>query len=548
MIVLGISGGFSYRLLDCAAAIVCDGVTMAACEEERFTRIKHSPHKVPLSAMKFCLDQAGISLSDVDILAYNNRNYVGFEKDLREFLLFKLNELPKTFAAVEHHVAHASVYLGSGSQDAAILTYDYSGDGVCTGLYHGHGNQIDVIDTIATRSGQSLGKFYSLFTQYLGFRQLTDEYKVMGMSAYGDRGDLFDFDKIVRITDEDYQVNSEIYLSDKRAEHSSLDQPLFNEAYLAKHLIPLRRSHELIANEHMKLSISVQVAFEQATMAIARRLKRETNSDTICLSGGCALNCVSNGILYSSKLFKNIYVPPVASDAGGALGAAYYAATQAGENIRPFETAYLGPDFSSEEIRDGLDLIKVDYREISDPAADAAREISSGSLVGWFQGRSEYGPRALGARSIIANPQDPGMRDKINRYVKYRETFRPFAPSVTIDAGSQYFEDFCETPFMNIVFKVKGPDLLPAITHVDGTARVQSVSNDEHHERYYNLLREVEKTTGIPMVLNTSFNVNGQPIVNTPQEAVYTFFSCGLDVLYVGNFKLEKPKRKNTFL
>jgi carbamoyltransferase len=541
MIILGISGGFSYRLLDMAAAIICDGKIVAACEEERFNRVKHSPHKIPISALNFCLEKAGISLADVDILAYNNNTYIDFESDLRGYLDYKLGEGPKRFLGVNHHLAHAaSAYWGSGEKDAAILTYDYSGDAICTGLYRGRDRNIEVIDTMPTQTGNSLGKFYAVFTQYLGFKQLSDEYKVMGMSAYGDRGDLFDFDKFIRIEEESYAINPDIYSSEPR---TSLDQAFFNEEYIAQHLIPLRRERDPITDEHKKLAISVQVAFERATLALARRLKRETNSETICLAGGCALNCVANGILHQSKLFKKIYIPPIASDAGGAIGAAYLAAVDAGENVEPLTTGYLGPDYTQAEIENCLDLIKLDYQESSDPAADAAREISRGSLVGWFQGRSEYGPRALGSRSILANPCDDGMRDKINRYVKYRETFRPFAPSVALDAAPRYFKDFCETPFMNIVFDVIDPSLLPAITHVDGTARVQSVAKDESHTLYYKLLQAVEKEIGIPIVLNTSFNINGQPIVNTPHEAIYTFYSSGLDVLYVGNFKLVKPKR-----
>lgn len=542
MIILGVSGGFSYRLLDMAAAIIVDGRIVAACEEERFSRVKHSPHKIPISSMKYVLEEAGISLADVDILAYNNNTYINFERDLKEHLMYKFGQLPKRFAPVNHHLAHAaSAYFGSGYDDAAIITYDYSGDGVCTGLYHGRKGEIRELETIQSKTENSLGKFYGVFTQYLGFKQLSDEYKVMGMSAYGDRNNTFDLSHIISVTDTGYEINPAIYT---HTERTSLDQVFFNEDFISKNLMPMRRERDPITADHKKLAISVQIAFEQATLALAKRLRRETGSEKICLAGGCALNCVANGILHQTKLFKEIYVPSVASDAGGAIGAAYWAGVQEGEKVEPLTTAYLGPEYDSQEIARQLDLIKVDYQEISQPTEDAAREIGRGSLVGWFQGRSEYGPRALGSRSILANPCDDRMRDTINRYVKYRETFRPFAPSVAVEDAPRFFRDFCETPFMNMVFDVINPELLPAITHVDGTARVQSVANDHSHALYHRLLRDVENVIGVPVVLNTSFNVNGQPIVNTPHEAVYTFFSSGLDVLYVGGFKLTKAKRK----
>jgi carbamoyltransferase len=536
MITLGISGSFNYGSTDAAACLLRDGKIVGACEEERFTRVKYGAHVIPKNSMRFVLREAGLRLADVDVLAVYVSSYASFENDLKRFLRLEFGELPKRFVFVDHHLAHAaSTFAGSGFSEAAVLTYDYSGDGICTGLYHGKGRDLQVVEQVPTRSGKSLGRFYALFTQYLGFYR-GDEYKVMGLSAYGNREDLFDLSAVIRIGEEDFEIVPDIY---HPGPHTSLEQHLFNESYLSRHLPPPRAPSDPLGPEHKKLAISVQAAFEQATMALARRLKRRTGSDRLCLAGGCALNCVSNGRLLRSGLFREVYTPPVCSDAGGAIGAAYWASMQAGEQVEPLVHAYWGPGFDDKTIHSWLRRLKVSFTEVGDVAADAAERIAAGQLVGWFQGRTEYGPRALGARSILANPRDPGMRDKINEYVKFRETFRPFAPSVMATAAGDYFEEFADSPFMNFVFDVIDPRKIPAITHVDGTARVQSVSGNAN-PAYHALLGSLGGKIGVPMVLNTSFNINGQPIVNTPHEAIYTFYASGLDALYLGSFRVDK--------
>jgi len=319
-----------------------------------------------------------------------------------------------------------------------------------------------------------------------------------------------------------------------------MEEHLFNPQYLHKFPVPPRKKGAPISNEHKKFALSIQVAFEKATMALATKLKNYTNAEKLCLAGGCALNCVATGKLWDSALYSDIYLPPVCSDAGGAIGSAYYIASQTGKTPSPMHTAFLGSEHTPAEIKKWADLLKVKCLEIADPAADAAIEIIKGKLVGWHQGRSEYGPRALGNRSILADPCNQGTKNNINKYVKFRETFRPFAPSVTQQDSINYFINSHASPFMNFVLKVRDTAILPAITHVDGTARVQTVSQTEDNKIYYSLLKEIEKLNGHPVVLNTSFNINGQPIVNTPQEAIYTFFASGLDTLYVGPFKFSK--------
>lgn len=537
MIILGVNASFQYGTTDTAAALIVDGRIIGACEEERFTRVKFAPHRVPVNAMRWLLKRQKISIADVDVLAFNIEHNPKFEEPMRRFLKEEFGALPKRLQFYNHHLAHAaSGFWGSGFSEAAVLSYDYSGDGLCVGLYHGQGRDIRTLETRATRTGQSLGKYYAAFTQALGFAR-GDEYKVMGLSAYGNRDDLVDFRRILEVSEDDYRIESRIF-SDQPM--SSMQEHVFDGDFLRSLGIPTRHPDEPINDQHRRLAVTAQVAFEEASVALARRLKRVTGSNRLVMTGGCALNCVAVSRIRATGLFEEVSVPPAAGDSGTALGAAYLAAAEAGDALEPVLEAGLGPDFTQGEIGDWLKVLQVDAESIDDPAAAAAADIADGRLVGWFQGRSEYGARALGHRSILANPCDPSMQDTINKRVKFRETFRPFAPSVIEDRAAEFFEDAAPSPFMTIVFDVKDPKRIPAVTHVDGTARVQTVHRQSGDDLYLRLLLELEKSIGVPMTLNTSYNINGQPIVNTPHEAIYTFYASGLDVLFVGNNRVRK--------
>jgi carbamoyltransferase len=490
-----------------------------------------------VNAIRWLLGKENIALCDVDILACNISLTPGFEESLRRFLSLEFGCLPKRIEFYHHHLSHAAcAFWGSGVPDAAILTYDYSGDGVCTGLHVGGASGIAELEMRRTRDDQSLGKMYAAFTQYLGFGR-GDEYKLMGLSAYGDRNDLLDLSGVIEVGRDDYRIDGRIFNSNPM---TSLQQHVFNAERLRELGLPARLMNEPITAVHKRLAISVQVAFEQATLAMARRLKDSTGARRLVVAGGCALNCVAMSRIRQSGLFEEVLIPAAASDAGSALGAAYLAGHHLGVKCEPVLEAGLGPEFSADVIAHWLDVLQVRSVRVDDLAATAAKDIASNLLVGWYQGRSEFGPRALGHRSILANPADTEMRDKINKRVKFRETFRPFAPAVQEQEANRYFVDACPSPFMAMVFDVKNPEIMPAVTHVDGTARVQTVNSSTGDAAFYELLGEVKKYTGSAIVLNTSFNINGQPIVNTPHEAIYTFFSSGLDVLYIGPFRVAK--------
>ena len=539
-VVLGISGGFTWGLADASATLIVDGEVVAACEEERFDRSKGGRHRIPTNAIRFALASQALTIDAVDVLAYNNDTYRHFEEDLRCFLRHEFGNLPRAMQPVNHHLAHAaSGYYASGLDHVAILTFDFSGDGVCTSLYEGRKGEIRRIESVPTASGQSLGKYYVAMTQALGYG-FGDEFKVMGLSAYGDPADMYDLDRIIKADDTGFTISADAY---HQREVSSLRQPLFNRELFEKIGLPLRISGELINDNHEKLAQSAQSCFETATLSIARRLRTLTDADSLILTGGCALNCAANGVLSRSGLFKRIYVPPVASDAGGSLGAAYTASRDRGDRPRPLETALLGPMFDAEECALWLERLGVAGERLENPAHQAAKDIACGKLVSWFQGKSEFGPRALGSRSILANPCDATVKDRINQSIKFRESYRPFAPSVLLERSPEYFDHSDASPYMTIAHRVLKPELLPAITHVDGSARVQTVDRHPGSAMYRNLLSHAENEFGVPVVLNTSFNIDGQPIVNTPQEAIYTFFATGLDVLYLGPFRVAKSER-----
>jgi carbamoyltransferase len=559
MHILGISCFYH----DAGACLLRDGEIVAAAEEERFTRVKHDsgfPHR----ATRFCLDAGGIEADDLDYVVFYEKPLLKFERIaasyaatfprsrevfvramqtwLREKLWVrgqirkKLGfDGPILFG--EHHLSHAaSAYFPSPYDDAAIVTADGVGEWNSTTM--GIGQGIDLELTHEIHFPHSLGLLYSAFTAYLGFEVNEGEYKVMGMAAYGRPRYVDQVRRLIQFADDgSFQLDMR-YLD----YHRSLKS--VNQAFVDL-FGPPRRAEAGLEEKYADIAASIQMITEEAMLGVARRARELTGSKNLCMAGGVALNVLANARILREAGFENLWVQPAAGDSGGCVGAATYLYhTVLREDRRhTMDTAYLGPGFSDEEIRAFLHEADVPFTPLAraEIAPTAARLLAQGNVLGWFQGRMEFGPRALGARSILADPTDPGMKDKLNEKIKHREQFRPFAPSVLREAASTYF-DFDgrdprrESPFMLLVARVH-PDkqhLVPAITHADGTARVQTVSR-EQNPLYYRVIEEFGKLTGVPVVVNTSFNVRGEPIVCTPAEAFNSFSHTDMDYLVMGD-------------
>ncbi len=551
MIVLGITDTFCQ---DNAAAILVDGELIAMIEEERLNRIKHAPRMVPQKAIQWCLDQAGCTLNDVDVIAIGfdhpntvfldnlktkTKRFLKRQKNLRsaheEFQYWKrhryylaqldpyLKQRDKVMF-VRHHIAHAaSCFYLSGFQEANIISLDGSG-GQDAGLIGiGRGTEIEVVQYVDRET--SWGEFYERFTGALGFKPHSDEGKVMGLAAYGDsKGEVFPF----------------IHMS------NGTEMPYFDrDGFLRtlKDIKPRAKDHPPIDGYYEHIAARLQYSLEQVVARMSAILHKRTGFTDLCMAGGTALNCSNNGKLLSLPHVKRIFVQPAAADCGTALGAAVHAHVQL-TGKRPktkFNHLYWGPQFSNEEIEPVLKQAKAPYRKVDSIGRETAKLINEGKIVGWFQGRMEVGPRALGGRSILANPTKPHMKDAVNNNVKFRESWRPFAPSILAEHMEEYFGTRHPSPFMILAFQareeMKGK--IPAALHVDGTGRPQTVEKDTN-PRYWDLINEFKKLTGVPVVMNTSFNVAGQPIVCTPKDALGTFYICGLDALAIGDFLVEK--------
>jgi carbamoyltransferase len=561
MNVLGI-GGYSH---DSAAALVVDGRLVAAVAEERLTRAKHQGG-TPRRAAAWCLEHAGLTPDDVDIVAGYMRPglrlarrvpyrigqafrspkyaaaYIGYELVHNAQYAWGLRGLlgrGTRLRYMEHHPAHAaSAFLVSPFDEAALLTVDYIGEWAVTWAGVGRGTSIKRL--WSCNYPHSLGVFYSAITDYLGFRRASDEYKVMGLASYGEPAYHDDFARIVR---GDGAGGCRVDLSWLQCHYA----PGSRVGYFSKKFIdrfgPPRRRDEPVEERHRNIAASAQRVLEDTVLDMARALHKTTGLTRLCLAGGVALNCAMNGRLLREGPFDEIYVQPAAGDDGIAIGGAFQAYHDATGAPRSFvmEDARLGPEHGNDAIQSFLDLAKIPYEQLDDVPAATARLIADGLIVGWHQGRMEFGPRALGARSILADPTRHDMRDLINKYVKHREEFRPFAPSCLEEKAADYFEGCTRSPFMLFVHPVKPGqrDRVPAITHVDGTARVQTVSRSVN-PRYHAMITAFEQLRGVPMVLNTSFNDNNEPIVNTPAEAVRCFYSTGMDALVIGDFLVRK--------
>jgi len=562
--ILGINTGFAH---DASAALLDEGRIILAVEEERLDRVKFGKG-FPWKAINQCLDTAGITLQDVDAAAFNFQPWRMFRANARLNLqsliaprafryaafhlgwaiyplLSDLREAEKIKRAtqgkvrphfLEHHLCHAasSFYL-SPFEEAAILTIDNRGEDITATVSLGRGTSIKRLG--AVRLPDSLGMLYLSVTLFLGF-QIGDEYKVMGLAAYGEPTyrDLFE-DLVKADGHGGFRLN-----------RSYFDYMIAERAFSKKFydaVGPRRFPDEPITKRHMDLACSLQKRLEDVIVGMAEHLHRQVGVPNLCLAGGVAFNSVVNGALLGRSPFRHIFVQPAAGDAGTALGAALLIAHQRFHHPRypPQTHAFLGPRFSETQMEEALRACKLSYECEPQIAKRVAALLAQGAIVGWFQGPMEWGPRALGGRSILADPRRPEMKDVLNRCVKHREGFRPFAPAVLAERAADYFECDHPSPFMLFVYPVKADKRkeIPAVTHVDGSARVQTVTRAEN-VLFWEMIKEFERLTGVPMVLNTSFNVDGEPIVCTPTDAIRCFFGSGLDYLAMGHFLISKPQ------
>ncbi len=583
MIILGIN---AYHA-NASAAIIVDGQLLAAVEEERFNRVKYAAG-LPVQAIRYCLAEAGATLAQVDHIAIPRNpwarigtklryalrmprfaierarvmaRFSGIKEELAAAFEIDPRAIRGAFHRIEHHVAHlASAYFVSPFDRAAVLSVDGLGDFASAMWADGDGATLSPQG--ATTFPHSLGMYYTALTQYLGFWKFGDEYKVMGLAAYGAPQFLEAFRKIVRAdAGMKLRLNLDYFTHQQQGPEMTWRDAgttpvlgrLFSEQ-LEKLLGPARRADEPLEQRHRDLAASMQARLEEVLLEHVVELESRTKQKSLCLAGGVAFNCVANGKMLERTPFERIYVQPAAGDAGLSVGAAFAVEHTILGRPRTFvmDHAGWGPGFSQTQIRraigervagnDGIEIQELDEDALVDAAA---RELADGKILGWFQGRAEWGPRALGNRSILADPRRAEMKDVLNQRIKHREMFRPFAPSILEEATGEYFERTHPSPFMTFAYSVRPEKraAIPAPTHVDGTARLQTVSR-RTNPLYWKLIRAFGDRTGVPVVVNTSFNDN-EPIVCRPEEALDCFLRTRMDVLVMGNFVLRKSAVMN---
>jgi carbamoyltransferase len=564
MNVLGISCFYH----DSAAALLRDGQILAACQEERLSRKKHDSG-FPSRAIKYVLKEAGVGPQDLDAVGFYDKPLLKFERMLSTYIA----TFPRSFGSfrkaipvwlheklwvpsiirkelkpykgpilfAEHHMSHAaSCFLVSPYEEAAILTIDGVGEWATASFGVGRGSDITLFKEI--RFPHSLGLLYSAFTYYLGFKVNSAEYKVMGLAPYGRplHYERIMKDMIHLNEDGSFKLNMDYFSYDYGL---TMTNGRFNDFFGG----PPRKPETWMTEREFNIAASVQKVCEEVVLKMVNYIHRETGLPNLCMAGGVALNCVANGRVIRETPMKNLFVQPAAGDAGGAVGVAHYLYNTIGKKPRgkAWAHAYLGPAFEDREIAEYLEGQGAKYRLLSDREVveTTARLIAEGNVVGWFQGRMEFGPRALGGRSILADPRDPKMRDTLNMKIKFREGFRPFAPSVLADRARDWFEIECESPYMLLVAQVpESKRVIPSVTHVDGSARLQTVTRAES-PLYYDLIAEFGRITGVPVIINTSFNVRGEPIVCTPHDAYLCFRRTNMDYLILGHHLLDRKEQ-----
>lgn len=557
-----ISIGINYsQMHDSSACLVKDGELLFAVAEERISRLKHDAG-FPRNAIQACLDFGRLKAEQLDEVCFGwptpgttfrhdlkcfgmgqmPLNYLSGLNSARHFLSMwhqgggakrftqQFGNVKARMRFVDHHQAHAlSAYAYSGFEDAAVVVMDGRGAWEATSIWHGRDGRLEHVLTIPFPD--SVGLFYSEFTEFLGFHRNSDEWKVMGLAPYGQPG--VDLSAFIDPQASPYKVHT----------HRLFPNGAASFAEMAARLGPARVEESEIDNRHKNVAYAVQEACEIAMMSVVKLALEKTRSRNLCLAGGVALNSKANGKIVAAGLIDKIFVQPAASDDGVALGAALAPYMDGGGKLpnKAMRHAYLGPSFDDEAIEPTLRTYKLKYARLPDPAGTAAELLSQGKILGWFQGRMEFGPRALGSRSILADPRDPEMNAKVNNAVKFREWWRPFAPSFKKEIATEYLESATDSPFMILTAQVRPEkrSTIPSVTHVDGSARPQTVEK-EINPLYWRLIDEFGKRTGVPVIMNTSFNLRGEAIVHTPTDAVRTFFSSGMDALVIGSFLVEK--------
>ncbi len=570
MIILGISAYYH----DSAAALVKDGVVIAAAEEERFNRIKHY-NGFPVLACKFCLDYAGIKLEDVDKVVFYEKPFVKFERIIRTHINYaprglrtflsampiwlkeKLNmrntiqkELKQAFGMkfrdiefCSHHLSHAALACSiSPFENCAVLVIDAVGEEATTSIFKVSNGEYHLLQSIPFP--HSLGLLYSAVTYYLGFKVNSDEYKAMGLAPYGDKRSP-EYEKIKRIiTTELVEVREDgsIKLNDHHFTYMYGDKMVSDSDWQELFGFARRNKGDALLSRHKNMALAIQDVTEQIILNMAAHARQITGEENLCVVGGCALNCAAIGKLKLASTPNSIFVPYAPGDDGAALGCALYAS--GGAKCKDNRSPFLGPEYSDVEVEAAIadnSLASEQVKDFHRLCELIAQEIANGKIVGWFQGRMEFGPRALGNRSILADPRNPKMKDMVNARIKFREAFRPFAPAVIERYAADVFDHMERSPYMSTTFNlVEGVSGYPAITHVDKTARIQTVSPQDNAQ-FYELLDAFYALTGSPLLLNTSFNVMGEPIVCSPQDAVNTFRNSGIDILVMNNHIVRKP-------
>ena len=599
MLIIGISAFYH----DSAAVLIQDGNIIAAVQEERFTRIKHDS-KYPYNAIKFVLEYAGLKLNQVDQIVFYEKPFLKFERLLETYVanapkgftsfckampiwlkdkLFQkrmlINELKKHDSKFsdkkkiffsDHHLSHAaSAFFPSPFENAVILTADGVGEWATTTIAVGRKNKLEIKKEI--HFPHSLGLLYSAFTYYAGFKVNSGEYKLMGLAPYGEP--IYE-DKILHNLI-DIKDDGSFHLNQKYFNYATgltMTNQKFNKLFGQSPRDPKKQN---IAKFHMDIAASIQKVTEDIMIKLAKNLKKEYNLPNLCLAGGVALNCVANGKILKEKIFDKIWIQPAAGDAGGSLGAAlalWYLEQNNERVINPLDDmngSYLGPEYSQEVIENQLKNLGANYEILNedDLINKTVENLDNDEAIGWFQGRMEFGPRALGARSILGSPKSTTMQKNLNLKIKYRESFRPFAPSILYENLSEWFDINVESPYMLLVANIaknkaismsdKEKQLfgieklnikrseIPAVTHVDYTARIQTVNKLTNY-KYFKLLKKFKEKTDCPILVNTSFNVRGEPIVNTPEDAFNCFMGTELDKLVIGNCYLDKKKQKTS--
>ena len=602
--VLGISAFYH----DSAASIIIDGKIIAAAQEERFTRKKHDPN-FPINAVKFCLDFSGINVSEIDAIVFYDKPLLKFERLLETYYAFApkgvqsfITSMPvwlkekvflkklihdsmsgiegynkKTVRLLfpEHHLSHAaSTFYPSPFEESAIITIDGVGEWATASICHGKGNKISILKEL--KFPHSLGLLYSAFTYFLGFRVNSGEYKLMGLAPYGNAGseEVKNYVNIIKKELVDIKVDGSVWINQHYFNYATGLRMVHDDKWEKLFGFKRRNAEDELEQKHCNLGLAIQEITEEIVLLMAKEAKRLTGSDHLCLAGGVALNCVSNGKLLNSRIYKDIFITPPSGDAGGALGAAlagdyiyFNTPRKLSGNRDELQGSYLGNEITDDEVNKCIKKYKAisnKFSEFSELSKVVAKLLSEGNVVGWVQGRMEFGPRALGARSILGDPRNEEMQKKLNLKIKYRESFRPFAPSVLAEDCSDYFEHSGISPYMLLVQPVKkerrktlpegynGFNLkdklyylrsdLPAITHIDFSARIQTVHQDTN-PNYHSLISEFKKLTGYGVVVNTSFNVRGEPIVCTPDDAYRCFMRTEMDYLVVGNYLFDKKQQ-----